>query len=62
MQREFTMKVGRGTGQGLTLARSTIVDKHGGTLEFETEEGQGTTFIVRLPLRGRATQAQETNR
>lgn len=47
----FTTKgVGRGTGQGLALARSIIVGKHGGTLNFETEEGRGTRFIIRLPL------------
>jgi signal transduction histidine kinase len=46
-----TKKVGRGTGQGLAIARSVLVDKHGGTLTFETEVGQGTTFIVRLPHR-----------
>jgi signal transduction histidine kinase len=45
-----TKEVGRGTGQGLTIARSVIVDKHGGTISFETETGKGTTFIVRLPL------------
>jgi PAS domain S-box-containing protein len=47
----FTTKpVGRGAGQGLTLARAVIVERHGGTLSFETEEGVGTCFIVRLPL------------
>jgi signal transduction histidine kinase len=46
-----TKKVGRGTGQGLAIARSVIVDKHGGTLTFDTEVGRGTTFIVRLPRR-----------
>ena len=47
----FTTKpVGKGTGQGLAIARSVIVDKHGGSLTFETEMGRGTTFIIRLPL------------
>ncbi|MEN9573773.1 MAG: hypothetical protein RL514_1628 [Verrucomicrobiota bacterium] len=45
-----TKEVGKGTGQGLAIARSVVVDKHGGTITFETETGQGTTFIVRLPL------------
>jgi len=45
-----TKEVGKGTGQGLGVARSAIVDKHGGTITFETKEGEGTTFIVRLPL------------
>ena len=47
----FTTKpLGKGTGQGLALARSVVVDKHGGTIRFESEEGAGTTFIIRLPL------------
>jgi PAS domain S-box-containing protein len=47
----FTTKVvGKGTGQGLALARSVVVEKHGGTLTFETEMGKGTTFFIRLPL------------
>ena len=47
----FTTKdVGKGTGQGLAISRSVIVDKHGGSLNFETTEGKGTTFIIRLPL------------
>jgi PAS domain S-box-containing protein len=45
-----TKEVGKGTGQGLTISRSVIVDKHGGTLTFETETGKGTTFIIRLPV------------
>ncbi|MGO8759080.1 MAG: PAS domain-containing protein [Terracidiphilus sp.] len=46
----FTTKdIGKGTGQGLAIARSVIVDKHGGTIHFETKVGEGTTFIVRLP-------------
>jgi signal transduction histidine kinase len=47
----FTTKdVGRGTGQGLAIARSAIIERHGGTLDFETELGKGSTFIIRLPL------------
>ena len=50
----FTTKgVGDGTGQGLAIARSVVVDKHGGTLTFETEPGAGTTFVIRLPIAGR---------
>ena len=44
-----TKEVGKGTGQGLAITRSVIVEKLGGTIEFETEVGQGTTFIIRLP-------------
>jgi PAS domain S-box-containing protein len=47
----FTTKaVGKGTGQGLALARAIVVEKHGGTLTFETELGKGTTFYIRIPL------------
>jgi PAS domain S-box-containing protein len=47
----FTTKaVGKGTGQGLAIAHNVIVDKHGGTIAFETETGKGTTFIVQLPI------------
>ena len=47
----FTTKaVGKGTGQGLAISHTVIVEKHGGSLSFETEKGKGTTFIIRLPL------------
>jgi PAS domain S-box-containing protein len=49
-----TKEIGKGTGQGLAIARSVIVDKHAGSIEFETEEGKGTTFIVRLPRDGKS--------
>lgn len=46
-----TKQAGQGTGQGLAIARAIVVDKHGGSIRFETEVGRGTTFIVRLPIR-----------
>jgi signal transduction histidine kinase len=45
-----TKEIGRGTGQGLAIARSVVVDKHGGTITFTSELGKGTTFYIRLPL------------
>jgi len=52
----FTTKaVGKGTGQGLTIAHMVVVQQHGGTIEFETELGKGTTFVVRLPLQPGST-------
>lgn len=51
-----TKEVGKGTGQGLAIARSVVVDRHGGTLQFETCPGVGTTFFIRLPI---ATVAKE---
>jgi PAS domain S-box-containing protein len=47
----FTTKpIGRGTGQGLALSRTIVVERHGGSLTFETRVGEGTTFFVRLPI------------
>jgi two-component system, NtrC family, sensor kinase len=46
----FTTKpIGRGSGQGLSIARSIVVDRHGGTLTFDTALGRGTSFLVRIP-------------
>ncbi len=45
-----TKEVGKGTGQGLAISHTVVVEKHNGQLDFETVQGQGTTFIIRLPL------------
>ncbi len=45
-----TKEVGKGTGQGLAIAHAIVVQKHHGTIHFESKEGAGTTFIVRLPI------------
>ncbi len=46
----FTTKpVGKGTGLGLSIVYS-IIENHKGTLEVNTVEGQGTTFIISLPI------------
>jgi light-regulated signal transduction histidine kinase (bacteriophytochrome) len=47
-----TKQVGRGTGQGLAIAHSVIVDKHHGRIDFETELGKGTTFSIRIAIDG----------
>ncbi len=36
-----TKEAGKGTGQGLAIAPSVVVDQHGGTIDCETEEGKG---------------------
>ena len=52
----FTTKtVGRGTGQGLAIVHNAIVERHRGTIAFETELGKGTVFILRIPM-GRPVQ------
>ncbi len=49
----FTTKdIGQGTGQGLSIAHAIVVEKHGGTILFQTDVGHGTTFVVRLPIAG----------
>ena len=45
-----TKEVGKGTGQGLAIAYSTVVDKHNGMIDLESTVGEGTVFIIRLPL------------
>jgi signal transduction histidine kinase len=57
-----TKEIGKGTGQGLAIARSVVVDKHGGALEFETQEGRGTVFVVQLPLNCKTPIAQGMSR
>ncbi len=47
-----TKEVGKGTGQGLALARAVVVDKHAGKIAVESEVGRGTTFRIELPLDG----------
>ncbi len=45
-----TKEVGKGTGQGLAIAHSIIVEKHGGIIYFESEPGKGTKFVMHLPI------------
>ena len=45
-----TKEVGTGSGQGLAIARSVVVDEHGGDLTFSVRPGVGTTFFLRIPI------------
>ncbi len=47
----FTTKgVGKGTGLGLAIARQIVVERHGGSLAVHSEPGQGTEFVIQLPI------------
>ncbi len=47
----FTTKpVGKGTGLGLSISYG-IIESHGGGIDVETEEGKGTCFIIKLPVK-----------
>ncbi len=49
----FTTKgPGEGTGQGLSIVQSAIVEKHKGKIELESAEGVGTTFTIYIPIEG----------
>jgi len=45
-----TKKVGKGTGQGLAIARRAVVDRHGGTIDVRSELNGGACVRVRLPI------------
>jgi signal transduction histidine kinase len=52
-----TKEVGRGTGQGLAITRSIIVDKHAGDVSVKSTVGVGSEFTLRLPIGGGAAPA-----
>jgi two-component system, NtrC family, sensor kinase len=48
----FTTKaIGQGSGLGLPISHRIIVDQHGGTLDYCSELGMGTTFYLRIPVK-----------
>ncbi|MGH8264391.1 MAG: sensor histidine kinase [Steroidobacterales bacterium] len=49
-----TKEVGKGTGQGLAITRSIVVDRHQGEALVRSTVGVGTCFTLRLPVNGRA--------
>jgi PAS domain S-box-containing protein len=51
-----TKEVGRGSGQGLAIAHSIVVDKHQGDISATSTPGRGTEFTLRLPVHGRTVE------
>ena len=54
-----TKEVGRGTGQGLAISHTIVNERHGGSLTFSSRAGDGTTFLVRLPITDGSADALE---
>ncbi|QIZ69800.1 PAS domain S-box protein [Oxynema aestuarii] len=47
----FTTKsIGKGTGLGMSISYQIVTERHGGTLQFMSKIGQGTTFVMTLPI------------
>ena len=47
----FTTKgVGKGTGLGLAIARQIIIEKHAGTIEVNSQLGEGAEFVITIPV------------
>jgi PAS domain S-box-containing protein len=57
-----TKQVGKGTGQGLALAKDVIVKQHGGRLFLEDAPGFATTFVIELPFGAVDTASKEQKR
>ena len=45
-----TKEVGKGTGLGMAIAQQIVEEKHGGTITCHSEEGKGSTFVIKIPL------------
>ena len=59
----FTTKdVGKGTGQGLNLAYSCIVERHKGIIHTQTKVGEGTRFTIKLPISAPKAQIKKEHR
>jgi signal transduction histidine kinase len=50
-----TKEIGKGTGQGLAIARAVVIEKHAGKIDVTSRVGHGTTFSITLPVLGRET-------
>ncbi len=58
-----TKEVGKGTGQGLAITHNIITSKHGGSIKLESTHGNGTTFIITIPVifAGKIDENEEQN-
>jgi len=56
-----TKEVGKGTGLGLSLAHE-IIQQHNGEISFQSTPGQGTTFLIQLPIAAKTEVAPPVSR
>ena len=56
-----TKEVGKGTGQGLAIARTIVRENHHGDITVDTTLGEGTVFCIRLPIAPRVASAATEN-
>lgn len=56
-----TKEVGKGTGQGLAMAHSCIIVKHGGSIDVRSEQGVGTTFVLNLPAKVEGVESESNS-
>ncbi len=52
-----TKELGKGSGQGLAIAHSVVVDRHSGQIAVDTAPGEGARFSIRLPLHEQSGQS-----
>ena len=57
----FSTKGSKGTGLGLPVTKK-IVEEHGGRMAVESQDGQGTTFTIFLPVDRSADRAERSTR
>ena len=56
-----TKEVGKGTGHGLSMVYTTIVEMHSGNIDIESSPGNGAIFTIRLPLAARTSQVNNSS-